>query len=89
LDWYFLGLLKLTHPGVDGGLADGTTLEVGVDYVRGAEAEQRLAAVDVLPVVVGVGDVELASVFVCVAVTVADEGCLEMIVQVSIALQVS
>jgi hypothetical protein len=45
---------------------------VRVDDVRGAEAEQRHAAVDVLPVVVGVGDVQLARVFVAVAVGLAD-----------------
>jgi hypothetical protein len=53
--------------------------------VRGAEAEQRLAAVDVFPVVVGVGDVQLAGVFVGVAVAVAGERGLVVVMEVSVA----
>jgi hypothetical protein len=53
--------------------------------VGGAEAEERLAAVDVLPVVVGVGDVQLAGVFGSVAVAVAGERGLVVVVEVSVA----
>ena len=45
----------------------------------------RHAAVDVLEVVVGVGDVEFALVFVGVAVAVASEGCLVVIVEEGVA----
>ena len=60
------------HARVDAGVAVRVAVVVRVDDVRGAEAEQRHAAVDVLPVVVGVGDVQLARVFVAVAVGLAD-----------------
>jgi hypothetical protein len=62
-------------------------LVVRVDDVRGAEAEQRHARVDVLPVVVGVGDVQLAFVFVAVAVGLADEGCLIVVVEIGVAVE--
>jgi hypothetical protein len=60
------------HAAVDAGLAVRVTVVVRVDDVGGAEAEQRHAAVDVLPVVVGVGDVQLALVLGAVAVALAD-----------------
>jgi len=63
----------------------GVAVEVRVDDVGGAEAEQGLARVDVLPVVVGVGDVQLALVLVAVAVAVADQGGLEVVVEVGVA----
>jgi CO dehydrogenase/acetyl-CoA synthase delta subunit len=55
--------------------------------MRGAEAEERLAAVDVPPVVVGVGNVQLAGVFVGVAVTVAGERGLVVVVEISVAVK--
>ena len=73
------------HAGVDGRVAVGVAVEVRVDDVGGAEAEQGLARVDVLPVVVGVGDVQLALVLVAVAVAVADQGGLEVVVEVGVA----
>jgi len=82
-----LFLFARTHSGVDGGVADGAALEVGVDDVSGTEADQGLAAVDVLPVVVGVGDVELALVLGAVAVAVADERGLVVVVEVGVAAE--
>ena len=76
-----------THSGVNGSVADGTALEVGVDDVSGTETEQGLAAVDVLPVVVGVGDVELALVLGAVAVAVTDERGLVVVVEVGVAAE--
>lgn len=74
-----------THSGVDGGVTDRAALEVGVDDVGGTEADQGHAAVDVLEVVVGVGDVQLAGVLGGVAVAVADERGLVVIVEVGVA----
>lgn len=74
-----------THSGVDGSVADSTALVVGVDDVSGTETDQGSAAVDVLPVVVGVGDVELALVLSAVAVAVADERGLVVVVEVGVA----
>ena len=53
--------------------------------MSGTEADQGSAAVDVLPVVVGVGDVELALVLSAVAVAVADERGLVVVVEVGVA----
>ena len=53
--------------------------------MSGAEADQGLAGVDVLPVVVGVGDVQLAGVLRGVAVAVADERGLVVVVEVGVA----
>lgn len=50
-----------------------------------AEAQQRLTAVDVLEVVVGVRDAQLALILGTVVITVANERGLEVIVEVSIA----
>ena len=50
-----------------------------------AEAQEGHAAFDVGPEVVGVGDVEVAGVFGAVAVVVADERCLVVVVEVSVA----
>lgn len=50
-----------------------------------AEADQGHAGVDVLPVVVGVGDVELAGVLLGVAVAVADERGLVVVMEVGVA----
>jgi hypothetical protein len=55
--------------------------------VGSTEADQGHAAVDVLPVVVGVGDVELAGVLVAVAVAVADEGGLVVVVEDGVAVE--
>lgn len=52
-----------------------------------SEAEEGHAAVDVLEVVVGVGNVELALVFVGVAVAVAGERCLVVVVEEGVAKQ--
>lgn len=60
-----------THASVDTSGADGE--EVVVVDVDGAEADRGVARVDIEPVVVGVGDVELAGVLGGVAVGVADE----------------
>jgi hypothetical protein len=60
------------HTGVDAGVAVRVAVVVRVDDVGGAEAEERHARVDVLPVVVGVGDVQLARVLVAVGVGLAD-----------------
>lgn len=48
------------HAGVD--TREKNAVPVVVDEVDGGKADQGLAAADVLPVVVGVGDVELALV---------------------------
>lgn len=69
------------HASVDAGVA---ALVVGVVDVGGAEADQGLARVDVLPVVVRVGDVEEALV-VGAGVGVADERCLVVVVEESVA----
>ena len=45
-----------------------------LDNVDSAETHRGRTAVDVLPAVVGVGDVEVAGVFLRVAVGVANEG---------------
>ena len=55
-------------------------LVVVVVEVAGAEAERGAARVDVLPVVVVVGDGEVALVFAAVAVRVADERALPVVV---------
>lgn len=47
-----------------------------------AESQQRGSRVDVLPVVVRVGDAEVAGVFIRVVVTVPDQGCLPMVMKV-------
>lgn len=52
-----------------------------VDVAR-AEAEERAARVGVLPVVVGVRDVQLARVLRPVAVAVSDERGLPVVVEV-------
>ena len=49
------------HTSVDTGKKD--LVPIVVDEVDGGEADEGLATVDVLPVVVGVGDVEFALVF--------------------------
>ena len=48
--------------------------------MAGTEAERGGTGVDVVPVVVGVGDAEVAGVLVAVAVGVADEGSLVVVV---------
>lgn len=70
------------HAGVDAG--DGDILEVVVDDVDGAEADERAARADVAPVVVVVGDVQLARVLVGVGVGVADERVLVVVVEVDV-----
>lgn len=72
------------HAGVHSAL---TTVEVGVVDVGGTEAEEGHARLNVGPEVVGVGDVELALVLGAVAVGVADEGGLEVVVEVGVAGQ--
>jgi hypothetical protein len=75
------------HAGVDAGVAVRVAVVVRVDDVRGAEAEEGHARVDVLPVVVGVGDVQLARVLVAVAVALADEGCFVVVVEIRVAVK--
>jgi hypothetical protein len=70
-----------THASVD---TRRPTVINRVKDVRSTEAEQRHAAVDVLPVVVGVRDAQLALVLGAVAVAVADERGLEMVVKVHV-----
>jgi len=55
--------------------------------VGSTEADQGHAGVDVLPVVVGVGDVELAGVLIAVAVAVADERGLVVVVEDGVAVE--
>jgi len=52
--------------------------------VEGAEADARATADDILPVVVVVGDTEMALVLAAVVIGVADEGALEVVVEVGI-----
>lgn len=61
-----------TVTSVDSGRED--VLVVVVEDVAGTEADGRKTGRDVGEVVVGVGDVEVASVFSGVVVRVADEG---------------
>lgn len=70
------------HAGVDAG--DGDVLEIVVDDVDGAEADEGAAGADVAPVVVVVGDVQLARVLVGVGVGVADERVLVVVVEVDV-----
>jgi hypothetical protein len=60
-----------THASVD--TREKDLVPVVVNEVHSGEADQRLAAVDVLPVVVGVGDVELALILGTVVIGMADE----------------
>lgn len=52
--------------------------------MHSSETDGGLAGVDVLPVVVGVGNVECAGVLVGVAVGVTDERCLPVVVEVGV-----
>lgn len=68
-----------THARVD---TSGTNVKVVVvEDVDGAESDRGGTRVDVVPVVVGVGDVELASVLLGVAVRVADKRGLVVVVE--------
>lgn len=71
------------HAGVDGVQADVVPESVD-DIDGGGEADKGLPAVDVLEVVVGVGDVALALVLGAVAVRVADQGALPVVVEVGV-----
>ena len=51
----------------------------------GTEAQEGHAAFDVGPEVVGIGDVEVAGVFIPVAIVVANERCLVVVVEMSVA----
>jgi hypothetical protein len=62
-----------------------TGIKHRVENVRSAEAKQRLAAVDVLPVIISVSDVQFAFVLGAVAIAVAHKGGLEMVVEVRVA----
>lgn len=64
------------HAGVD--TREQNAVPVVVDDVHGSEADEGLAAADVLPVVVGVGDVQLALILRGVAVGVADQRALPL-----------
>jgi len=70
------------HARVDGG---AQVLVVRVVDVGGAEPQEGRARVDVLPVVVGVGDLEPAPVLVAVAVRVAHQGGLPVVVEARVA----
>lgn len=48
--------------------------------MTGTETEGRTARVDVVPVVVAVGNTEVTGVLVAVAVGVSDKGCLPVVV---------
>lgn len=52
----------------------------------GAEADQRTARATVLPVVVGIGDMEVSSIFGAVTVAVTDKGALPMVMEVSASI---
>lgn len=65
-----------THASVDAGKKN--LVPVVVDDVDSGEADEGLATVNVLPVVVGVGDVEFALVFGGVGVGVADQRSLPL-----------
>jgi hypothetical protein len=67
--------------GVD---AVGDALEVAVVDVAGAEADRRGARVDVAPVVVGVGDAQVALVFGAVVVAVAYQRGFPVVVDVAV-----
>lgn len=60
--------------------AIGNIEEVAVVDVASAEAERGSARVDVVPVVVVLGDVQVASVLTAVAVRVSDQGSLVVVV---------
>ena len=74
-----------SHAGVNGSDAKFTAVVDIVENVGSAESEQRHAGVDVLPVVVGIGDAQLALVFAAVVVAVADERSFEVVVEVGVA----
>lgn len=61
-----------THASVDARVEDVGV--VVVEDVAGAETDGRRAAVDVVPAVVGVGDMQMAGVFGAVGVGVAYQG---------------
>lgn len=50
-----------------------------------SESNARRTAVDSLEVVVGVGDVQISSVFIGIAVGVADKGGFVVVVEVDVA----
>lgn len=62
----------------------GNVVVVRVVDVASTETDGWTAGVEVLQVVVGVGDVEVTGIFGLVAVRVADEGCLPMVVDVGV-----
>jgi hypothetical protein len=70
-----------TITGVDSVTALG---EVGVEDVAGTEADAGGARVDVVPVVVVLGDAEVAGVLGAVGVGVPDEGRLPVVVDVAV-----
>lgn len=70
-----------THSRVDSGV-DG--VKVVVEDVCHAEAHRRRARVDVDPVVVRVGDVEVSGVLVGIAVAVTDERGLPVVVELGV-----
>jgi hypothetical protein len=75
------------HAGVDSGNAELPAVVEVVEDMGSTEAEQGHTGVDVLPVVVGVSDAQRALVFAAVVVAVTDQACLEMIVEVGVAVQ--
>lgn len=70
------------HAGVDAGRAEGKVVVV-VD-VNSAEADRGSARVDVVPVVVGIGHLEIAGILILVAVRVANQRCLIVVVEESV-----
>ena len=59
----------------------GNAIIVVVEEVAGAEAERRAARVEVLEVIVGIGNGQVALIFGAVGVGVADQRCLPVVVQ--------
>lgn len=57
-------------------------LEVAVVDVPSAEAEQRGAGPDILPVVVSIRDSELSGILASVAVAMASQRCLVVVMEV-------
>lgn len=70
-----------TVTGVD---AIGDGFEVGVVDVSGTKTERWSTGVDVEPVVVGVGNVEVSSILIAIAVRVTHEGSLPVVVDIGV-----
>ena len=60
---------------------------VVIDDVHCGEPDQGCTAVHVVPVVVGIGDVQMAQVLVFIAVGVADEGTFPLLIVSSLGAE--